>query len=195
MKKLLAVILAVLTLFSVLGVGASATQSTNTLDSYFGTHADRDTQTVLVFFPNGGTYKSVVEVYDANSRQFVETLNYTGTYIMLPTYVRPITAGSMISLPDLTAPSGYAFGGWQCVQTREFYVAGPNSFTVEPEHIGQILTFQPILVAAAPEEDTFGTILNLLVKVFGTIAGIVIFGGDPDAGVDLFNKLFSALDF
>ena len=192
MKKLLAVILTVLTLFSVLGVGASAQSN---VGGYWGTYADKNSQTILVFYPNGGTFKSVVEVYDANSRQFVETLNYAGTYTMIPKDYRPMTAGSMVTMPDLAAPSGYAFSGWQCVQTREFFVAGPNSFEVKAEHIGQILTFQPILVASAPEEDTFGTILNLLVKVFGTIAGIVIFGGDPEAGVDLFNKLFSALDF
>ncbi len=192
MKKLLSVVLAVLMLFSVLGVGASAQENMN---GYFGTYADQNSQTILVFYPNGGTFKSVVEVYDSNSRQFVDTLNYTGTYIMLPKNYRPMTVGTSITLPELTGPSGYSFGGWQCVQTREYYVAGPNAFTVEPEHIGQILTFQPILVAAAPEEDTFGSIMNILIKIFGTIAGIIIFGGDPEAGVDLFNKLFSALDF
>lgn len=192
MKKLLAVILAVLTLFSVLGVAASAQDN---IGGYFGTYADQNSQTILVFYPNGGTFKSVVEVYDANSRQFVETINYTGTYTMLPKNYRPMTVGSAISMPELVGPSGYTFGGWQCIQTRETFVAGPNSFEVKAEHIGQILTFQPILVAAAPEEDTFGSIMNILVKIFGTIAGIIIFGGDPEAGVDLFNKLFSALDF
>ena len=84
MKKLLAVFLAVLTLFSVLGVGATAINDTYYSD-YFESGVIGKDQVILTFDLNGGTLKVPTAIYDTTLGNFVikDGSDSTQAFLML----------------------------------------------------------------------------------------------------------------
>lgn len=192
MKKLLAVLLAVITLFSALGLCATA----GTYEDYFDGVADPTTQAILVFDLNGGSLKNDARVYNTVTNKFeiMSGKDITGKYIMLPYDSTSQTVGQFVQLPYVTPPSGQDFRGWFCFDDNITHAAG-SDYRIPAGKAGNVIQFYASYIPAEAEEDTFATVLNILVKVFGAIAGILIYNGNTEAGIALFDKILGALDF
>lgn len=194
MKKILSVFLAALMLFSVLGVSASASDLVNGQDYFNQGLADKDTQVVFCFDLNGGTMKNGVYKYDTTINDFVYTTDVTGRYFMLPMNDDTQMVGQFITLPVVTAPEGYQFDGWYCYLDGNTYAAN-GSYKIPVGAAGSVLEFRAAYSPATIEEDTFGMILDILIRVFGAIAGIILYNGNTEQGMALFDKILGALDF
>lgn len=193
MKKILSVLLATLMLFSVLGVSASASVYENYYDQGI---VDRNTQVVLAFDLNGGSLKTGAYVYDTTISNFVykDGEDITGKYIMLPRTPDTQLVGQFIKLPVLNAPDGWQFNGWYCYLDGNSYAAN-SDFRIPAGSAGEVIEFYAAYSPAEVEEDTFATVLSILIKVFGAIAGIILYNGDTEQGIALFDKILGALDF
>ena len=216
MKKVLAAILAVIMLFATFSVGASAENygSGDFWSDGIGSGMTEktvleDNQRVLHFVLNSGTITSGVWVYDISGSGFEYKPTYKGTdYYMLPdnryfseadrknpNIDLPHTPGTTVRLPNVTAPSGSSFNGWQVEETGEIYVGG-SEYTI-PYGSGKIITFKAYFVPKELEEDTMGGVMEILVKVFGSIVGLLFFsdqGTDAiDEGMKLMQKLIGGL--
>ncbi len=196
MKKILSVILAVMMLFATMSISASASSFN---DQWHQAGMANDNQAVLVFNLMGGKMKNPVLERD-ESGVWVTTEGKTGTYVMLPQTEDAQKAGSVVILPDVTPATGMSFSGWEYFDasgTR--YVLGANGpFTIpEAAFTGNnygVIYFNATYASAAPEEDTMGTIINILIKVFGAIIGILFYGGNTEAGVAMMEKIFGGLE-
>ena len=210
MKKVLAAVLAVIMLFATFTVGASAEnygsadfwQETNgamTSDTFL-----EDDQRVIHFVLNSGTIVSGATVYDIDSKSFRYMPTYKGEdYFMLPDNrnldrnngVLPHTPGTTITFPNVAAPSGSTFRGWQHELTGQIYTAG-SAYTITPDS-NKIIVFKAYFVPAELEEDTMSGVMSILVKVFGSIVGLLFFsdqGTDAiDEGMKLMQKLIGGL--
>ena len=193
MKKLLSVLLATLMLFSVLGVSASASVYDNYYDSGI---VSRESQVVISFDLNGGSLKTGAYVYDTSINNFVykDGADITGKYIMLPRTKDTQRVGQFIRLPAMTAPSGYQFDGWYCYFDSNKYASNAD-YKIPAGAAGEVIEFYASYIPAEVEEDTFASILKILIKVFGAIAGILLYNGDTEEGIALFDKILGALDF
>ncbi len=193
MKKILSVLLATLMLFSVLGVSASASVYENYYDQGI---VDRNTQVVLAFDLNGGSLKTGAYVYDTTISKFVykDGEDITGKYIMLPRTPDTQLVGQFVKLPVLNAPDGWQFNGWYCYLDGNSYAAN-SDFKIPAGAAGEVVEFYAAYSPADVEEDTFATVLGILIKVFGAIAGIILYNGDTEQGIALFDKILGALDF
>lgn len=193
MKKILSVLLATLMLFSVLGVSASASVYENYYDQGI---VDRNTQVVLAFDLNGGSLKTGAYVYDTTISKFVykDGEDITGKYIMLPRTPDTQLVGQFVKLPVLNAPDGWQFNGWYCYLDGNSYAAN-SDFKIPAGAAGEVVEFYAAYSPADVEEDTFATVLGILIKVFGAIAGIILYNGDTEHGIALFDKILGALDF
>lgn len=193
MKKILSVLLATLMLFSVLGVSASASVYENYYDQGI---VDRNTQVVLAFDLNGGSLKTGAYVYDTTISKFVykDGEDITGKYIMLPRTPDTQLVGQFVKLPVLNAPDGWQFNGWYCYLDGNSYAAN-SDFKIPAGAAGEVIEFYAAYSPAEVEEDTFATVLGILIKVFGAIAGIILYNGDTEQGIALFDKILGALDF
>ena len=193
MKKILSVLLATLMLFSVLGVSASASVYENYYDQGI---VDRNTQVVLAFDLNGGSLKTGAYVYDTTISKFVykDGEDITGKYIMLPRTPDTQLVGQFVKLPELNAPDGWQFNGWYCYLDGNSYAAN-SDFKIPAGAAGEVVEFYAAYSPADVEEDTFATVLGILIKVFGAIAGIILYNGDTEQGIALFDKILGALDF
>ena len=193
MKKILSVLLATLMLFSVLGVSASASVYENYYDQGI---VDRNTQVVLAFDLNGGSLKTGAYVYDTTISKFVykDGEDITGKYIMLPRTPDTQLVGQFVKLPVLNAPDGWQFNGWYCYLDGNSYAAN-SDFKIPAGAAGEVVEFYAAYSPADAEEDTFASVLGILIKVFGAIAGIILYNGDTEQGIALFDKILGALDF
>ena len=193
MKKILSVLLATLMLFSVLGVSASASVYENYYDQGI---VDRNTQVVLAFDLNGGSLKTGAYVYDTTISKFVykDGEDITGKYIMLPRTPDTQLVGQFVKLPVLNAPDGWQFNGWYCYLDGNSYAAN-SDFKIPAGAAGEVVEFYAAYSPADVEEDTFATVLGILIKVFGAIAGIILYNGNTEQGIALFDKILGALDF
>ncbi len=198
MKKILSVILAVMMIFGCLSVGASA--ASKWPDVYHSTGIVNDDQAILVFHLNGGTLKGEARVYNATTGGWDTVSGYNQpTYYMLPQTPTAHTVGTIITLPDVVAPAGYAFAGWQ-YRDAEGLLQQPGAlanFYIQPwiftGNQYAMVEFTAVFVPAEAEEDTLATVMSILTKVFGAIIGIVLYGGDTEAGVALMNKVLGGL--
>ena len=214
MKKVLAAVLTVIMLFAALSVVASAENygSADFWDESTSSVMDKttyleDTQRVIHFVLNSGTIVSGAWVYDIDGTGFTYKPTYKAEdYFMLPdnrpyseadrqTGKLPHTPGTTITLPNVAAPSGSTFRGWQHELTGRIYVAG-SSYTIDPDS-DRIITFKAYFVPEELEEDTMGNVMDILVKVFSSIVGLLFFsdqGTDAiDEGMKLVNKLIGGL--
>ena len=211
MKKFLAVILAVMMLFGTLAISSSAENYGQT--NYWAINDLKlaNNQVVLCFQLKSGKITSGIWAYDIDEGNFDYKEVYEGEYFyMVPDnrYVKqedfdkgnlPQTAGKTIQLPDVTPPSGWVFNGWS-TPDGEVYVGG-TSYTIPPYAggtTGTIIRFEADYAPLEPEEDTMGGVMNILVKVFGAIVGLLFFsdehGSDAiEEGMQLMQKLIGGL--
>lgn len=189
MKKVLSVFMAVLMMFTALTMSSSATSSTS--DKYFsasGTPASYD-QAVLVFDFNGGTSKYELAVYDFTYNSFTYTSGVSGTYYMIPQNSLTMLYGYYVSLPVVTAPSGYQFDGWYCYEDGQTYGAGGSYKIVA---VNSLTNFVAAFSPAEYEEDTMTVITGILSSVIGTIIGL-LFYNDAEAGQSLIEELIGGM--
>lgn len=192
MKKLLAVLLATLMLFSTLGVSASAGA-----ENFFNQNiVDRQSQVIISFDLNGGSLKTGAYVYDTSISDFVykDGADITGKYIMIPRSDDAQCVGHFVRLPAITPPSGYQFDGWYCYYDSNKYASNAD-YKIPVGAAGEVIEFYASYIPAEIEEDTFASVLGILIKVFGAIAGIVLYNGDTEEGIALFDKILGALNF
>lgn len=198
MKKILSVMLAIMMLFGAISVTASAASVIP--DQMWGTQTDsetvisKNTHVILSFNFNGGKSYYPLYAYDATKPGFVSAESVSGTYIMLPGSVTaPLIEGSVVELPLVVAPEGYLCKGWYCNVTKKVEPMG-EPFTIPDGTAGQIIYFTADCSTPAEKEaDTMATVLDILMKVFGTIIGILFLDGSSSAGVELMNKLLGGL--
>lgn len=198
MKKILSVMLAIMMLFGALSIGASAA---SVQPDYFwnktvanGVTVSQGTHAILVFDFGEGSSTYGLPVFDTEVNGFVTTDGVSGKYIMLPGSKTDywLTAASTVKTPYVDAPEGYKFNGWFSPQTGEYYVAGER-IVIENSWIGQVIDFEASYIPAKAEGDTMKTVLDILMKVFGTIIGILFFDGSSSAGIELMEKLLGGL--
>jgi hypothetical protein len=207
MKKVLAALLAVMMIFSVLSVGTSVAYES---DEYTDKVVNK--QVILSFNLNGGTIKGGVKVYkglktdaqgniirDANG-QVIPVFTYDNRYTDNMYYMIPdsetsqIPGISSVTLPNVTPPSDHAFNGWYCYTTNETYAS--NRLFQIPESDTGVIEFMADFTRTTPEEDTMSGVMDILVKVFGTIVGLLFLQGeaDPvDAGMKMMENLLENL--
>ena len=200
MKKILSVMLAVMMLFGALSISASAAELApgdfwdKTVAQ--GVTVSKGTHAILTFDFGNGSSTNSLNVYSSDLNGFVSTDNFSGVYIMLPgsTPQYTLKAESVIYTPYVDAPEGYKFNGWYCYGDGEYYVAG-EQVTIESTWVGNVTIFRATYIPAKAEGDTLKTILGVLSKVFGTIAGILLFDGSSAQGIEMVEKLLANISF
>lgn len=199
MKKILSVMLAIMMLFGALSVSASAL----THQQYVNMLPSDKSAVIIVFEFYGGTSKKALPVYNPdapNGENFVLTEEVGDTYYMLPgAGGNLLQFGSSVKMPSVTPPEGKAFVGWEC-STRDNELTAGSTFTITYDDINKayasdygVIYMEAIYEAAEPEGDTMATVLGILMKVFGTILGILFLDGSSSAGVELMEKVLGGL--
>lgn len=178
MKKLVAVLMAILMLGSAVALGASAIV-------YKGYTVQPDEILVILKFGDSTSRDNITYRDFATGN---DTLGMaTGEVAMI------IKAGAPYTLPAVTCPSGQAFAAWVNVDSGESL--GIGSRTTSNVDGGTVVQYTLQTTPAAAEKDTMETIKTILVKVFGILIGL--FYGDTDYGQELvasfFNSVFGAL--
>lgn len=202
MKKVLAVLLSVMMLFGALSFGSSAENA----GQYFsGTSplVNPLTQTIVTFDLAGGTLKNSVAVYNSATSSYEYVENFNGaTYIMLPQNdPDAMKPGTYITLPVVSAPTGYQFDGWYCYGVGGDYTQGNtyaanSAYRIPEGTAGKIIQFRAAYSPTNPEPDTMETVMNILIKVFGTIIGLLFLGDESnpaEAGMAMMEKLLGSL--
>ncbi len=210
MKKLLSVLLAVMMLFGTVAMSASAadfdmsyTDASSILISKTGMGVD-DTfgrvegDWVLIYFNAGGfTTNSMIKIFDAQNSAVTTVQNpgFTGNFWFIPDSVTSTYyIGGKVTLPRMLGNEIQSFEGWRCVATKDSYVAGePANITADMVNDYGVVEFEPIAGYAQAEEDTMGTILGILIKVFGSIVGLLFCNGDPVAGQEMVAGLLGGI--
>ncbi len=195
MKKALSLFLAVLMIFAAMSVSASAINIEPGDTTWFegtGAPADKTTQAVICFDLGGGTLKNAVYVYDLEKGTFSVKENVAGKYYMVPLGPDSMKANSTVSLPVVTAPTGYQFDGWYCEETRSTYAAN-GLFLIDEGMVGNVVHFRAAYSPATLEPDTMTKVMGILTKVFGAVIGLFMFAGDTSAGVALMEKILGGI--
>jgi len=213
MKKVLSVFLAMLMLFGALSVSSFATDGSTadpvtppSYNAWFGPEGSGAPasykQTVIAFNTNGGTLKNgqLFYVYDNATGKMVLTdgKDISGMYYMVPESSDVMIAGqSLVQLPAVEAPTGYTFLGWRCDACPEDSLVGQTfgaaSFQIPRSAAGHVIQFSAWYGTATVEQDTMKKVMDILFKVFGTIIGLLAYGGDTAAGIALMEKIFGGL--
>ena len=204
MKKVLALLLSVLMVFGALSVSVFAGNQADYEDLWNGTdniYGLTHEQSILSFDLNGGKIKGGVWVYQ--NGKFTYVTNYSeNVYDMIPNNSKDSsknsqTPGDEITLPPVTAPSDCTFNGWYCYLTQETYPAN-YKFIIPEAAAGEVVHFMADYTLTVPEEDTMAGIMDILVKVFGTIIGLLFYSNEygPSAteyGMKIMTDLLSGL--
>lgn len=196
MKRIISVLLATLMLFSMLGVSATALNGDSYSDYYDNGLVNRESQVILTFDLNGGTLKIPTAVYDFTKNDFVikDGSDISGIYVKLPQDKNTQIVGQYVKLPAVNPPAGSAFDGWYCYEDGKTYAAN-RDYQIPAGKQGDVIHFYAFYSPAEVEEDTFAAVLGILIKVFGAIAGILLYNGNTEQGIALFDKILGALDF
>ncbi|MBQ8029734.1 MAG: hypothetical protein IJ262_10080 [Clostridia bacterium] len=206
MKKALSVFLAVLMMFSCLAVGASASSSANPSpwhgDAGSGKPATYE-QCVVTFDAAGGTFKQALYVYDlaTGAWDVAEAGSLKGVWAMVPQDSASQKPTQTIKTPTVTAPEGWQFDGWYCAgymslkatELQGVTVGANTNLTLPTGCAGEVLQFTAAYSPAEPEEDTMATVMGILIKIFGTIIGILMYRGDADAGIAMMEKVLGGV--
>ena len=201
MKKVLALLLSVVMVFSALSICVFAATDYEDLYSNNSVYGLAHDQAILSFNLNGGKIKGGVWVYQNGKFNYV--INYSESiYDKIPDNSKDSTKtsqtpGEEVTLPPVTAPSGYAFNGWYCYLTMETYPAN-YKFIIPDEAAGEVVQFMADYTNIAPEEEGAGAALNILVKVLGTIVGLLFYSNEygPSAteyGMKIMTDLLSGI--
>ena len=196
--------LAIMMLFGALSISASAAvTNTETLNDWNNksnstivignkTYPKTD-YVVLQFNFNGGTSYTTLPAYDTTTQTFVYS-KVSDIYLYLPGCddIGVPAPGNIITMPFVTPAEGDAFQGWYCVETGEL-IAGGGYFVIPEGEGGHVYNFMAKYYPAESEGDTLSTILGILMKVFGTIIGILFLDGSSSAGIELMEKMLGGL--
>ena len=163
----------------------------------------------FVFYIDRGTYFQPQQVFDTTISDFVaktpEQMKSIDPYVMFPTQKGFQEPGATIQLPFVTAPKGWTFTGWYCVEDATPYAAGygfmiPDHYKNQKDASGNALptaggiyTFKAMYNPAEAEEDTFAKVFEILAKIFGTIIGLIAYEGDTAAGIAFVRKIFDGI--
>lgn len=201
MKKVLALFLAIMMLFGALSVGASAMD----LETVRQEQHLKDNQAILSFDLNGGTIKGGVRVYtpayyDKDGNLVPGSFSWSENYLENMYYMIPENGGQVpatsVRLPGVTPPSGYVFNGWYCVETNQTH-PGNRMYTIPDYTGGKVIQFIADYSLEVEEEDEMAGVFNILVKVFGTIIGLLFLSdreeGAVEAGMQLMSNLLGSL--
>ena len=210
MKKVLSVFLAVLMLFGALSVGSFAEDGTTTEPAVSpkpyhawwekdGGTCDPD-QVVIAFNLNGGSLKNEARVYNEETNKFEwkKGKDITGTYYMVPENRDVMKGGMSVVLPLVTAPDGKQFNGWEvevCVDASyvgQTYAANAE-FKIPVAARGTLIQMKASYSSADFEEPTITKVIGILMKVFGTIIGLIAYEGDTKKGIAFMEKVFGGL--
>lgn len=196
MKKILSVILAIMMIFGAMSIAVSAAPATTSTVG-FGSNIvdvklDPNKHTIVVLDFGTGKALTGLYVYDVDAPGFIYTDGVTGKYLMLPQSESDMKPGTYINLPPVGAPEGLTCQGWEIRGTGEVVGHGVPWKIPEGKQ-GQIIELVARYTTAAPEEDTMAMILGILMKVFGTIIGILFLDGSSAAGVELMEKMLGGL--
>ena len=209
MKKVLSVFLAVLMLFGALSVSSFAEETTGSVVTPPMAYHDwwgeggpcSKEQAVLAFNLNGGSLKSETQIYNEETGKFEWKAgkDVTGTYYMVPQSPETMKGGMGVVLPEVIAPSGWQFNGWYCeacpceaAQVGQTYAAAAL-FTLPANCGGILIQFRASYSPATIEEPTISKVVGILMKVFGTIIGLIAYGGDTKQGIAFMEKVFGGL--
>lgn len=205
MKKILAVLLAVMMLFSAVSFTSSAATATDDygytsslIDTLRATKVINDNQVILCFDLQTGTMYGKVPVYDKTTNKFTQTEGVTGIYHMIPDNSQTLTGtdgsflhteGSYVVLPSVIPPEGKVFDGWEyknyetgerrvCSAGSRFEI--PKGDYVQFSHKA-ILYFTALYSPAEIEGDIFDTLLNVLIGVAGKVLALLGLNIDLDS--------------
>ncbi len=211
MKKVLSVFLAVLMLFGALSVGSFAEDGTTTTAPAVSPkpyHAwwEKDggpctaDQVVIAFNLNSGSLKNETRVYNEQTGKFEwqKGKDIIGTYYMVPENRDVMKGGMSVVLPLVTAPDGKQFNGWEvevCVDASyvgQTYAANAE-FKIPVAARGTLIQMKASYSAADFEEPTITKVIGILMKVFGTIIGLIAYEGDTKKGIAFMEKVFGGL--
>lgn len=176
MKKVLAVVLAVMMMFSCFAVASSAFEVTS---EYTKGNVTNDQVAILLNF-NGGSSRDQLPVY--NNGNF-EMQTVSGSFIWLPESSTDLVKGSSVQLPVVTAPSGQSLTGWRCSLDNKLYAATDYFVIPEDHNSKSYIQFIAEYTTAEAEGDTMATIMGILIKIFGALLGFLLYNGDTEAGV------------
>ena len=209
MKKVLSVFLAVLMLFGALSVSSFAEETTAPVVTPPMAYHDwwgeggpcSKEQAVLAFNLNGGSLKSETQVYNEETSKFEWKAgkDITGTYYMVPQDPNTMKSGMGVVLPEVIAPAGQQFNGWYCeacpcetAQVGQTYAAAAV-YKLPLNCGGTLIQFRASYSPATIEEPTISKVVGILMKVFGTIIGLIAYGGDTKQGIAFMEKVFGGL--
>ncbi len=201
MKKLLSVLLAVIMLFSTVAISASA--ATPLADANLAMTkkdavalANPDHQYVVIrFVLNGFTVMDPIKLYDTDTKTFTFMADVKNEFYMIPEDGEELYVGASVELPVLLAPEGRQFTAWECRANGVGYGAGTTTITENmlSPNTGNLITFEVNSAPSAPAEDTMGSIMGILTKVFGAIIGLLFYNGNTEAGVQLMEKVLGGI--
>lgn len=195
MKKLLSVLLAVLMIFSVMSVSASAAHFTSDGEAQVKANAN---QFVAKFDCNGSTTKNEVEIYDSEAiaTGYFKTAIGEGIFYLVPRNdTQYLINGGRILLPSVNGTSTHDFRGWYCYNTKDTY-AGNTEFTAQTSMFtdnNRVLSFKADFEPKEIEQDTMSTIIDILCRIFGAILGILMFDGDTARGVEQMKQILGGV--
>lgn len=201
MKKVLSVMLAIMMLFGALSLNASAQTVTDMVDDWqngtsitvAGNTYSTSESVVICFEFGAGSSLDPMPSYDTTTRTFTWS-QVTGKYYLLPgtTLYGKLTPGSYVRMPMVAAAEGEQLKYWYCSQTGE-QIASDVDWKIPTGSAGTLYTFRAVYGPAAAEEDTMTMVLGVLMKVFGTIVGLLFLDGSSAAGIELMEKLLGGL--
>ena len=196
MKKLLSVLLAVLMLFSVMSISASAAYlNGDTIGGYMDANVDTDDHFVAYFSCGAFETKTRIQLYDTYTKQFTTVESgQTGTFYLVPTNADHMRIGGVFTLPNLKRTDTQDFDGWRC-SAFDYVIGGGSEVVITQDMLDDdgIIRFYAKASDAEPAEDTMATIMGILSKIFGAIYGILFLNGDTEQGVLFVQELLSGV--
>lgn len=200
MKKILAVLLSIMMLFGAVSMSASAATAELYLDVNtvqtgvaIGNYTYETGDIVVRFNVQNGVINRGVTALTTVGTQIINGIS--SSFLMVTSINGDhIKAGSVIDLPFITAVEGKSHTGWKCEigPDKQSYTAG-QTYTVPEGYAGTYIEFTPTFEITEPDEDTMTTIMNVLVKVFGAIIGLIVFTGDMEKGQALVQEMLGSL--
>ncbi|MBQ9913822.1 MAG: hypothetical protein IJO73_06310 [Clostridia bacterium] len=195
MKKLISVLLAVLMLFSVMSISASAAYlNGDSIDDYIDANLDDDH--FVAFFDCGPfATKTRINLYDSQTGKFETIENgHTGSFYLVPMNADHMRVGYEFTLPNLLDTDTEDFDGWRS-NAFDYVLAGGQTVTITQEMLDDdgIIRFTTVRSASAPTEDTMATVVNILCKIFGAIYGLLFLNGDTEQGVAFVQELLGGI--
>lgn len=198
MKRVLSILLAALMFLSCMSISVFAEEY-----PFFGPNGASSNEAVLKFVLNNGTVKSGQYIYDKSTGHLTWTdpEDVPDTFYVVPVdnYKNAFEVNDLVTLPSVKGPKGWSFLGWQRTSgmqanaDRSIYPAGPNQYRIAEADKGMVVEFTAVYEQAEVEEDTFAKVFDILIKIFGTIIGLIAYNGNIQKGQDFMKKIFSSI--